>query len=256
MIVIIKVKDDLTGKTFGMLTVICQDEDFISANGVHRPMWLCECACGNKELVSIRGDSLISGHTQSCGCLQSKNAYNVGKKNQKHNKYDLSGEFGILWSSNTNEEIYFDLVDADKILKYNWNVNEYGYAYASINREKISMHKFLGCTNYDHHNRNKLDNRRENLIPCTAQENTRNGSLRSTSTSGFIGVSQRKDTKRWAAHITLSGKRKHLGYYVNKEDAIKVRLQAEAKYFGEFAPQRHLFKEYGIEPKDTLTIQN
>ena len=31
-----------------------------------------------------------------------------------------------------------------------------------------------------------------------------------------------------------------------KEDAIKARLMAEKKYFGYFAPQRHLFEEYGV----------
>ena len=30
------------------------------------------------------------------------------------------------------------------------------------------------------------------------------------------------------------------------DDAIKARLNAEAKYFGKFAPQRHLFEQYGI----------
>ena len=39
----------------------------------------------------------------------------------------------------------------------------------------------------------------------------------------------------------------NLGSYQNKKDAIRARLVAEKQYFGEFAPQRHLFKEYGIE---------
>ena len=33
----------------------------------------------------------------------------------------------------------------------------------------------------------------------------------------------------------------------NLEDAIYNRLKAEKQYFGEFAPQRHLFSQYGIE---------
>jgi hypothetical protein len=36
-------------------------------------------------------------------------------------------------------------------------------------------------------------------------------------------------------------------YYL-KDDAVKARLKAELEYFGsEFAPQRHLFAQYGIE---------
>ena len=34
--------------------------------------------------------------------------------NKKSNIYDLSGEYGVGWTSNTNEEFYFDLEDYDK----------------------------------------------------------------------------------------------------------------------------------------------
>ena len=245
----VKVKKDLTGMVFGKLKVIKQDEDQIQSNGEHRPIWLCQCLCGNEHSISVRGDSLTSGHTKSCGCLQSEHAYNTGKQNQTYNRKDLSGEYGIIWSSNTNEEIYFDLEDADKILQYNWHINKQGYPCASINRKPISMHKFLGFSRYDHHNRNKLDNRKENLVKCTNKDNTRNSSIRDANTSGFIGVSKRKDTGKWHAFITVDGKRIHLGYYIDENDAIRTRLGAEAKYYGEFAPQRHLFEEYGIVTK-------
>ena len=36
-------------------------------------------------------------------------------------------------------------------------------------------------------------------------------------------------------------------WYKSKEDALRARLQGEAKYYGLDAPQRHLFKQYGIE---------
>ena len=38
-----------------------------------------------------------------------------------------------------------------------------------------------------------------------------------------------------------------IGTYDDKGDAIRARLEGEKKYFGEFAPQKHLFKEYGVE---------
>ena len=55
---------------------------------------------------------------------------------------------------------------------------------------------------------------------------------------------------KWIADIRIDKKTKHIGVYLNKEDAIRARLNAENKYFGNFAPQRHLFEQYGI------TIQN
>lgn len=53
------------------------------------------------------------------------------------------------------------------------------------------------------------------------------------------------------AQIKYNYKRIFLGYYDDIEDAIRARLKAELKYFGkEFAPQRHLFKEYGIKEEN------
>ena len=52
--------NDLTGKTFGRLTVL----RYVSAarNGHH---WMCRCECGNEKLVL--GHSMSSGNTKSCG---------------------------------------------------------------------------------------------------------------------------------------------------------------------------------------------
>ena len=41
-----------------------------------------------------------------------------------------------------------------------------------------------------------------------------------------------------------------LGTYENFDDAVRARLEGEKKYFGEFAPQKHLFAQYGIEEDD------
>lgn len=54
---------DLTGQTFGRLTVIEQ-----AHRPGQRPHWLCHCQCGNE--VVIVGWTLRSGHTRSCGCVR------------------------------------------------------------------------------------------------------------------------------------------------------------------------------------------
>lgn len=58
-------REDLTGRTFGLLTVIGPAEDEISANGNKVPKWKCRCICGAE--VITRGSSLKSGHTKGCG---------------------------------------------------------------------------------------------------------------------------------------------------------------------------------------------
>lgn len=74
--------------------------------------------------------------------------------------------------------------------------------------------------------------------------------LQMNNKSGCAGVCWDKKHNRWMSTLTHNGTIYYLGRFFNKEDAIRARLEAEAKYFGEFAPQHHLFKQYGI------TIQN
>lgn len=55
--------ENLTGKTFGRLTVIRFDQRDKRGNA----QWICRCECGTEK--SIRHSSLTSGNTRSCGCL-------------------------------------------------------------------------------------------------------------------------------------------------------------------------------------------
>lgn len=90
---------------------------------------------------------------------------------------------------------------------------------------------------------------KNNLRPATKSENSRNQSKKKNNTTGFIGIAWRKRDKVWSANIRINGKQKWLGQFQTKEEAIKARLEAEFKYYKEFAPQRHLFKQYGIGDK-------
>ena len=53
---------NLEGQRFGRLVVLRKDT---SRKGNY---WVCQCDCG--VVKSIRGKNLLSGDTQSCGCLQ------------------------------------------------------------------------------------------------------------------------------------------------------------------------------------------
>lgn len=65
---------DLTGKTFGRLTVIkLHDKDRL---GNYR--WWCRCSCGRE--LPVRGSSLKIGRARSCGCLQRDRAAEQAKK--------------------------------------------------------------------------------------------------------------------------------------------------------------------------------
>lgn len=64
---------DLTGKRFGRLTVLQK----LSTSSCRILRWLCRCDCGNERAVF--GNSLRTGATVSCGCLQRENATTHGR---------------------------------------------------------------------------------------------------------------------------------------------------------------------------------
>ncbi len=240
--------EDLIGQKFGRLTVIQRADDYIDSNGEHRVRWLCECSCAEHNRVVVWAMHLKSGNTQSCGCIQKETVAEISKK---YNTYDLSEDYGVLWTTNTNKMVYFDLDNADEILKYAWHEDKDGYPVGRVNGIDVRMHVFIGCKNFDHINRNKLDNRRNNLRQCTVQQNLYNKSKSKRNTSGIIGVSWHKVAHKWTARLSIDHKCIYLGLFTDKDDAIRARLNAEVKYFGEFAPQNHLYEQYGIK-----TLQN
>lgn len=65
---------DLTGQTFGRWAVVGFAHVHTTPSGQQVPYWSCRCACGVERVV--RGPSLSSGKSRSCGCLQREVARN------------------------------------------------------------------------------------------------------------------------------------------------------------------------------------
>lgn len=219
---------DLTGQRFGKLTVIKRVENTKHGSA----QWLCKCDCGN-EIIVI-GNNLVRNHTKSCGCLKIEIQYETHKK---YNTYDLSGEYGIGYTSK-EEEFYFDLEDYDKIKDYCWYINNEGYV---TTKQSEMMHRIItDCpsnklVDHKHGGNTRNDNRKNNLRVCTRQENNRNKKPKLNTKSGVTGVVWHNKNKKWIAQITVNYKTIYLGSFENKEDAINARKEAEDKYFGEFS---------------------
>jgi hypothetical protein len=218
---------------------------------------LCECSCNEHNRIVVDAGNLRSGNTLSCGCHSRETTSRVFKKynNYSEKMTDEYGDYYIGYASNTNKEFYIDAEDFDAIKEYCWceSQNEtINRISANVNGKTIRMHILLGYKNYDHADRNELNNRKYNLRQCTPSQNAINKGVRSNNTSGVTGVSWSRTSNRWVVQISKEHKTKTIGSYISKEDAIKARLEAELKYFGsEFAPQRHLFEEYGIAHLNT-----
>lgn len=109
---------DLTGRKFGLWTVLERAETRKYRSGGQAICWRCRCECGT--IKSVPGRDLKSGASQSCGCLTSMSQLEYHVKNYliEHNiqfeyqkKYsDLQGIGGKLLSYdflvlNQNESI-------------------------------------------------------------------------------------------------------------------------------------------------------
>lgn len=75
----------------------------------------------------------------------------------------------------------------------------------------------------DHENRDKLDNRLENLRSVSTQVNCRNRSLRSDNKSGVNGVFFRKRANAYYATISDGSKIVHIGQFKELQDAADAR---------------------------------
>jgi hypothetical protein len=151
-----------------------------------------------------------------------------------------------------------DEVDYESLSQHSWCLwGKYAarYVYSNGRRRRITMHSAILSVpdgfQVDHRNRNKLDNRRENLRPATGSQNQANRDCRSR-LSGFHGVTA--DRGRWKAHIQVGGRHYNLGRFNSAADAARRRDAAAAFYFGDFA---HLnFPDELPEPVPFVTSPN
>lgn len=142
---------DLTGMKFGRLTIIKRAEDYVSPSGEKKVQWLCECSCENKTRIIVIGSNLTKRNTESCGCLAKEKTIKRNKSRKRYNQYDLSGEYGIGYTSK-GEKFYFDLEDYDKIKDYCWHtkfLGSYDSFEDAVTARKTAEDKYFGEFSYD-----------------------------------------------------------------------------------------------------------
>lgn len=108
-----------------------------------------------------------------------------------------------------------------------------GYVSVQLGRKQYLAHRLIWFINYgyfpesfiDHINRDKTDNRIENLREVTNQCNQRNSNTKTNKSSGIRGVSF--DKGYWLARIKVDDKVKHVGCSKDLIEAVAFRLAAE-----------------------------
>lgn len=169
---------------------------------------------------------------------------------------DGDGSVGIRKTSPHSTEAFVSLTTKSETLKnefnayiaaitgkqYNFKRNKrddvYNLTFAGFNACKILNSIYKNSTIH-------LDRKYQKYLDCLAWKEENLTPKRNT--SGVVGVGIDRTRNIWMSYITINKQNINLGYYVDKNDAIIARLKAEREYFGEFAKQKHLFKQYELE---------
>jgi hypothetical protein len=128
------------------------------------------------------------------------------------------------------------------------------------NKRRVHMHRFLMGEPkgkiVDHINKNRLDNRRENLRITDRVGNSQNKTKKTGTSSKYIGVHFLENNK-WLANISVNGKTKYIGRYKTEIEAAKARdayivqKYPESIYTLNFPKDRELSRHYKIKPVKT-----
>lgn len=144
-----------------------------------------------------------------------------------------------MWNSSLPAVI--DDGDAE-LLRFKWRLNERGYAIrhceirvaGRIVRKMKLAHAVLGFPPsgmvVDHINRDRLDNRKDNLRMIPANKNAQNCNARSNNITGLRGSMLRKDTGKYLAHVRLNGVNIRLGYYETAIEAAEIAKRYRLKH--------------------------
>lgn len=217
---------DLTGQRFGILTVkgLAQQHPF----NTNEKVWECVCDCGKTTLV--RGYSLRSGKTKSCGCLSVKTLAERSVDNDYSKKHGLS-------SSRIYKNYY--AMRARCYNPQNDNYSRYGGQGIRVCDEWLNsfeaFYEWAMANGYDDSKTIDRIDPNGNYTPenCRFADASLQGFNRnkqSNNKTGHKGVCKAPNG-RYRAYIKKNNKQIALGYYDTLDQAVAARATAEKEYF-------------------------
>ena len=185
-------------------------------------LWDCLCDCG--KTLTIPASRVKNGGAKSCGCLRAERV----SASAKHRAEDLAGlrfaRLTVLHLAEREEpkthRKWVCICDCGNLCK------------ARTHDLKRGHIKSCGCLAKEYQSPDFFATSR--VVQGTLPYYMTSKKLSKANTSGVRGVSFRKNRNSWYASIDFQNVNYYLGYYKNKEDAIKARALAEEKIVGPF----------------------
>jgi hypothetical protein len=161
------------------------------------------------------------------------------------NKYETRGDITIIFCESPKygvKEIVIDTADFELVdaIPNSWRVRKDSkslafyaacHVYDSNGKDKgVLLHRLIMNPDkgmvVDHIDRDTLNNSRKNLRVVTRAQNRQNLKAFKRSTTGIRGVYWEKVMNKWAATVTVDGRKRRLGYFENIDDAEKAVVEA------------------------------
>ena len=235
--------EDLSGRTFGRLTVIKEVTKPIDTKKMGR-YWICECDCGETKIVNT--SDLNYGTVSSCGCLISnrkRSAYHKNTYIEKESHVEVFDEIGGAFC--VDLETYHVLKNLNRywyvrVVKHkNGRIEK--YVVSKIDSKCVSLHTYIMNPEYgyivDHIDGDGTNNKIENLRVVSIFQNNMNKGTAKNNTSGYKGVCWNKEKQKWQSRIQIDKKQLFLGCFDDIQEAVEARKDAEIKYYGEYSRQ-------------------
>lgn len=164
-------------------------------------------------------------------------------------------ESGLLFWRERSECLFTDAYGNAKRACKCWNrryaneraftsINSSGYHAGTLLNRRYLAHRVVWAMEYgswpdsfiDHINRDKTDNRIENLRLASNSENMMNTDAYSSNKSGYKGVSFKPSKGKWVAQIGFRNTKKHIGYFDTPQEASKAYQEVSKQMHGSYSP--------------------
>ena len=213
---------DIVGKIINGWEVL-EDMGYESRSGVFVQKFRCRCTRCGHESIKTHGEMHPSKSDRCANCPP-----------MFHFVVKGTSSTGILPNGT---EFIIDTEDIPRVNQEFWRIGKDGYAYTGAS---MMLHRYLlGVTAphviVDHINRNRLDNRKQNLRIVSTFENSTNHSRLSNNKTGYIGVYYSRCGKRYEVKVGYNRKRIKLGSSKDNIILLAGMYNIAARYlFGEY----------------------